>query len=153
MTITITLGRSNVIDDMRVKSHFEAAAISDAEERYIVEAGSEKASELNQSVTDAFAEVSSIVRQFITGEATASANDSYRAAGDLVLVLEVPARKSTALAVPLADALHKYAVDSALVKFYHAVSRPNFGDMHERELVTDKANIDILLFTKQEPTY
>ena len=153
MTITITIGRSSVLSDIRVKSHAEAASISDAEERYIVEAGTEKLPEVHQCITDAFAEVSAFVRPFITGSASATANDAYRSSGDLALALDIPTRKSIALATPLADAIHKYVVDSAMNKFYRAVSRPAMGEPHAQSLASDKANIDVLLYTKQEPVY
>ena len=153
MTITITIGRSSVLSDIRVKSHAEAASISDAEERYIVEAGTEKLPEVHQCITDAFAEVSAFVRPFITGSASATANDAYRSSGDLALALDIPTRKSVALATPLADAIHKYVVDSAMNKFYRAVSRPAMGEPHAQSLASDKANIDVLLYTKQEPVY
>ena len=153
MTITITIGRSSVLSDIRVKSHAEAAAISNAEERYIVEAGTEKLPEVHQCINDAFSEVHAIVRQFVTGASTASANDAYRSSGDLVLALDIPSRKSVAIATPLTDAIHKYVVDSAMSKFYRAVSRPAMGDAHAQSLASDRANIDILLYTKQEPVY
>lgn len=153
MTLNITIGRNSVIADLRVKSHAESAVIGDAEERYIVEAGSEKIQEIHQCVTDAFSEASAILREFNTGTQTLIANDDYRAAGDLVLALEISARRASGLATPLADAIHKYVVDSAMAKFYRAVSRPEMAERHSAALPSDRSNIDVLLYTKHEPVY
>lgn len=153
MTISITIQRSSVVSDLRSRSHAEAAAISDAEERYIVEAGTEKMEIINQCVTDAFAEVSALLRQFLTGESTASANDSYQSSGDLALSVDVSSRRSSGLARPLTDAVHKYAVNSAMAKFYNSVSRPEMSAIHEKYLQADIANINSLLYFKHEATY
>lgn len=153
MTATITISRSSIISDIRLKSHMEAASISAAEERYIVEAGTEKVEELNQCVTDAFAEVSGIVRPVISAAAQLTANDNYRSSGDLVLSFDLSERKSGGFAAPLADAIHKYVVDSAMSRFYRSVARPVFADSHERMLIPGRANIEAIIYVKNEPTY
>ena len=153
MTVTLTIARSSVLSDIRVKSHAEAAAISDAEERYIVEAGTEKLPEVHECITEAFAEASAILRPFLSGLATASASDSYRSTGDLTLTLDITARKAAGLAVPLTDAIHAYVVDCALARFYRAVGRPQMGDIHHNSLTDDRAAIDAIVLTRTKPTY
>lgn len=153
MTLNITIGRDSVIADLLVKSHLESASISNAEERYIVQAGTEKIQEIHQCVTDAFSEASAILREFVTGSATLLMNDDYRSAGDLALALEVSERRAVGLATPLTDAIHKYVVDSAMAKFYRAVSRPEMAERHSASLPADRSNIDVLLYVKQEPVY
>ena len=153
MTVTLTIGRSSVLSDLRVKSHAEAAAISDAEERYIVEAGTEKLPEIHECITEAFAEASAILRPFLSGTASASANDTYRSTGDLSLSLDVTTRKASGLAQPLTDAVHAYVVDCALARFYRAVGRPQMGEIHHNSLADDRAAIDALILTRKKPTY
>lgn len=153
MTLNITISRESVIADLRVKAHMEAAVIGSAEERYIVDAGTEKIQEIHQCVTDAFSEASAIVREFNRGSQTALANDAYRAAGDLGLALEVSGRRISGIATPLADAIHKYVVDSAMAKFFRSVSRPEMAERHSAALPSDRANIDVLLYVKHEPEY
>lgn len=153
MTLNITISRDSVIADLRVKAHMEAAVIGNAEERYIAQAGTEKIQEIHQCVSDAFSEASSILREFNRGSQTATANDDYRAAGDLDLALEISSRRASGLATPLADAIHKYVVDAAMAKFFRSVSRPEMAERHTAALPSDRANIDMLLYVKHEPEY
>ena len=155
-TITITIQRSSVLADMKVKNHHEAALIQDTRERYLVEAGTEKLPELHQCITDAFADASAIVRQFISPgspSATITGNDTYSATGDLSVVLSVTSRKAAGLTDPLAAALHKYIVDAALAKFYKAVAHPALAQAREADLQRDNATIENLIYRRGKPSY
>lgn len=151
--ITITLKRDSIISDLRVKSHEEAMTIQDPEARYAVEAGTEKLAEVNQCVTDAFSEVSSLLREVLSGTVVSTANDAYTATGDLVLSLDVSSRKSPGLAKPLTDALHALAVNSALGRFYRSVGRIDLGDAKMRFAKEMVPAIETLIYTKYKPTY
>lgn len=155
-TITITIQRSSVLADMKVKNHHEAALIPDSKERYLVEAGTEKLPELHQCITDAFSDASAIVRPFIkssTESATATGNDTYASAGDLSVVLYLTWRKADGLSVPLTAAIHKYIVNDALAKFYKAVAHPALTQAREAEMQKDLSTIENLLHRRGNPTY
>ena len=155
-TITITIQRSSVLADMKVKNHHEAALIPDTRERYLVEAGTEKVQELHQCITDAFADASAIVRPFIkssTESETATGNDTYASTGDLSVVLYLTWRKADGLAVPLTAALHEYIVDDALAKFYKAVAHPTLSQAREADMKNDQSTIESLLHRRGNPTY
>lgn len=155
-TITITIQRSSVLADMKVKNHHEAALIQDTRERYLVEAGTEKLPELHQCITDAFSDASALVRPFIatsTASTTAAGNDTYASTGDLSVVLYVTWRKADGLTVPLTAALHKYIVDDALAKFYKAVAHPALAQAREAEMQNGLSTIESLLHRRGNPTY
>ena len=155
-TITITIQRSSVLADMKVKNHHEAALIPDSKERYLVEAGTEKLPELHQCITDAFSDASAIVRPFIKSSIeseTATGNDTYASTGDLSVVLYLTWRKADGLSVPLTAALHKYIVNDALAKFYKAVAHPALTQAREAEIQKDQSTIENLLRRRGNPTY
>ena len=155
-TITITIQRSSVLADMKVKNHHEAALIPDSKERYLVEAGTEKLPELHQCITDAFSDASALVRPFITPItpfASETGNDTYASTGDLSVSLSVTSRKADGLAVPLTAALHKYIVDDALAKFYKAVAHPALAQAREADMKNDQSTIESLLHRRGNPTY
>lgn len=155
-TITITIQRSSVLADMKVKNHHEAALIPDPKERYLVEAGTEKLPELHQCITDAFSDASALVRPFIASSAPSisdSGNDSYASTGDLSVVLSVTSRKANGLTTPLTAALHKYIVTDALAKFYKAVAHPALTQAREAELQKDLSTIESLLYRRDNPVY
>jgi len=156
ITITITIQRSSVLSDMKVKNSHEAALIPDAKERYLVEAGTEKLPELHQSITDAFADAEAAVRPFIQAvspSATVSGNDSYSSTGNLSVVLELPSRKANGLTVPLTAALHGYIVDDALAKFYKSVAHTALAQAREAEAARDLATIEGLIYRRTNPVY
>jgi len=155
-TITITIQRSSVLADMKVKNHHEAALIPDSKERYLVEAGTEKLLELHQCITDAFSDASAIVRPFIksvTPSATETGNDTFASTGDLSLVLSVTSRKANGLTVPLTAALHKYIVNDAMAKFYKAVAHPTLSQARETDMQKDLSTIEALLYRRENPIY
>ena len=155
-TITITIQRSSVLADMKVKNHHEAALIPDTKERYLVEAGTEKLPELHQCITDAFSDASAVVRPFIASgspSSTETGNDTYASTGDLSVVLSVTSRKADGLTVPLTAALHKYIVSDALAKFYKAVAHPALAQARETEAQKDQSTIESMLHRRGNPTY
>lgn len=152
-TVIITIGRSSVLADMRVKSHAEVAAIADAKERYLAELGTEKLDEAHQCITDSFADAQSLMRRLVSGTAASTADDGFASTGDLSLALSVTPRKAMGLAVPLTDALHAYVVDAALSRFYRAVSRADLAQAHLNSLPAERAAIERLIYRRAKPSY
>ena len=155
-TITITIQRSSVLSDIKVKNHHEAALIPDSKERYLVEAGTEKVQELHQCITDAFADASALMRAETIGTTSAQSeteNDDYTSTGDLSFVMNFSDRKAPGLKTPLASALHKYVVDNALARYYKAVSHMALSQARESELAKDISTIENLIYHRSNPTY
>ena len=153
MSVTITISRTSVLADMEVTSHGEVALLTDPRERYLSELGSEKAQEAQQCITDASAEVNSVLRPFLSGSDTTTANDNYVGSGSISYTLDVTARKANGLADALAKAIHAYIVDSALDKFYTAVSRPDFAERHRNRLASEVTVISNLIYHRAKVTY
>ena len=154
-TITITIQRSSVLADAKVVSHAEVATIEDDKMRYLYEAGTEKAQQLHQCITDAFSDASSVMRQFATGTPAQSvtANDTFASSGDLVIAMSVTTRKAAGLETPLTAALHKYIVDDTLARFYKGVNNPSLQGAHEKAMPADISAIEGLVYRRMKPTY
>ena len=151
-TVTITINRSNVLADMKVKSHAEVALIADPKERYLAELGTEKEQEAQQCITDAATEVRSVLRQSLLETASSSATDPYDT-GAITYPLSVTARKAPGLADALAKAIHAYIVDSALDKFYTSVSRADFAERHRARTASALTVISNIIYHRANPAY
>jgi hypothetical protein len=153
-TVTINITRASILADMKVKSHAEVALIVDEKERYLAELGSEKVEEAQQDITDAAAEIASILRPFLTFSAgTETATDTYDTTATITYVLSVTSRKSPGLANALMKAIHAYIVDSALEKFYNSVSRTDLAQRHLAQQSAALPFIENLLYRRKSPTY
>lgn len=152
-TVIVNISRASVMSDMRVKSHAEVASIADPTERYLAEAGTEKAEELNQCITDATAEVTAALRTFLAASATYTADDDYDDTEDITFTLSVTGRKASGLAEALAKAIHAFIVDSALDKFYTSVARADLAQRHAAHLAPELSVIDNLIYRRSNPTY
>jgi len=151
--ITITISRASVLADMKVKSHAEVAAIVDEKARYLAELGSEKEAEANQGITDAAADIEAYLRSILTYDtAVQTADDAYDTTESIIYKLSVSDRKKYGLAKALSKEIHAYIVDSALARFYDAVSHPELSAVHLKRLTAELTAIDNLFFNKTEPT-
>ena len=150
-SVQIVISRQNAYDDILVKSHIDAAVIVDATERYMVEAGSEKAEQIHQCISDAFGETLILLRRFLDQNSiTAGVTSSYDGEGDLELTFDISGRRAHYFAETLTPAVHAFVVDAALGKYY-ATIRPVFAEPYLRRLADDTANIRTIIFTKQPP--
>lgn len=149
--VQIVISRQNAYDDILVKSHIDAAVIVDATERYMVEAGSEKAEQIHQCISDAFGEALILLRRFLEQNSiTTGGTSSYDGEGDLELTFDISDRRAHYFAETLTPAVHAFVVDAALGKYY-ATIRPVFAEPYLRRLADDTANIRTIIFTKQPP--
>ena len=150
-TITITISRTEVLNDMRVKSHAEVASIKDDKERYLAELGSEKLEEAHQCINNASAEVEALLRPFMGGSADTESENDYDASSDMVYAMSVTPRKAAGLAAPLAKAIHSYIVNSALAKFYVSVSRADLAERRRADLPSVISVINNLIYQRTAP--
>lgn len=152
-TATIAIKRSSVLADMKVKSYAETARIADATERYLVTLGKEKEQEAQQCITDAAAEVTALLLEFVSTASTDSqtADDTYETGStDIVYTLGVY-EAPTGFAQNMARAIHDYIVDSALAKFYISVSMNELSGAHNAKLASEVAVIKRTLYYRPMP--
>lgn len=152
-TITVNISRTELLDDMKVTSHAEVAAIADAKVRYLAELGSEKEQLAQQAITDTSVEVLSVLRRYIDGTSGDGAASNDYDASDISYTLSVSSRKSAGLAEPLTKAVHDYMRESALAKYYDSVSQVEMAQRHRARIVTPLATMHSLLYRKDEPQY
>lgn len=153
-TVTINITRESLLADMKVKSHAEVASIADPKARYLAELGTEKEEEANQDITDAVAEVESILRPFLAANnGTETASDAYDDTNAITFTLSVTDRKADGMAAPLTKAVHAYIVDSALEKFYTSVAQPDLAQRHLAQQSAALPFIENILYRRKNPTY
>jgi len=151
--ITITISRASVLADMKVKSHAEVAAIADDKARYLAELGNEKEQEANQCITEAAADIEAYLRSILKYDTVdQSASDAYETTESIIYKFSVSDRKKYGLAKALTKEIHAYIVDSALARFYDAVSHAELSAVHLKRLPSALAAIDNIFFKKSEPT-
>ena len=149
--ITITISRDNAYNDILLKSHIDSAVIPDAAERYAVEAGTDKAEQIHQCISDAFAGALQLVRRFLaSGSQAAATATAYDGTSDLQLPFYVSGRRAHYLTETLAPSIHAYVVDMALSKYYSAV-RPAFAVPYTQRLAGEATAIETIIFAKQPP--
>jgi len=156
MSVSIKISRNNVYEDICVTSHTEVAPIVDDRERYLAEAGTEKAELIHQCITDALTEMDALLRPLLTftdSNREDTTEDLYDGTSDTTYSLAVTGRKSPGLAAALVKAVHAYVVDSAMDKFYLAVNRSDLAEKHSAKLPSEINVINRLIYTKYNPSY
>ena len=149
--LSITISRQNAYDDIRVKSHIDCETIVDATARYKIEAGTEKAEQIHQCISDAFASVLQLVRRFLTPSAQAEAmTTAYDGVSDLSLPFYVSDRRAHYFSATLAPSIHAYVVDFALAKYYASIY-PAFAAPYTQRLAGEASAIETIIYTKQPP--
>ena len=148
--ITITVNRTNAYNDILLKSHIDCAIIPDAAERYAVEAGTDKAEQIHQCISDAFASVLQLVRRFLASSVQTATTTAYDGTSDLQLPFYVSDRRAHYLTETLAPSIHAYVVDFSLSKYYSEV-RPAFAVPYTQRLAGEAAAIETIIYTKQPP--
>lgn len=138
---------------MKIKSHSEAARIPDADQRYLVELGTEKEAEANQCINDAASEVRAMLRPLLAEGSGASANDGYDTTASIVYTFSVTARKAPGMASALSTAIHAYIVNSALGKYYVSVAQGDLAEAHRSRLALELATINNIIYRRKSPSY
>lgn len=156
---TVIISVTNVIGDLRLKSHLEVANIEPADLRYKIQAGTEKDEEIYQSLQDSHNALTHICRKFLSGVTLSgggnfSDDDSLDSTvTEITYSFDLTERRSQVIKEPLSKAMHAYLVDSVLMKFYNSVNQEALAAVHERRCAQKQAEIEDLLYTKLKPIY
>ena len=149
--MTIYLNVSELLFDIRNKSHEECANIADVEARYRAEAGHHKDDELLRSMTEVTSRLAKLVRRYLNSFFQNGAENNVNIPEAYVYDLDFSPRRSAGKAQPLADLMHSYVVHYTLAKFYATVSQGDLSNVHSM-LAQDAGNeIEALIYDKKPP--
>lgn len=144
----VILNVSELLFDIRNKSHEECASITDVETRYRAEAGNHKNEELFRSLVEVGTALARTCRKYLVDYYQEEADNSVSLPESLVFEFDFSERRGEGKAQPLADAMHSYMVHYTLAKYYATVSQSELSNKHSlatneaataiRELITYK---------------
>lgn len=149
--MTISLKFRELLFDIRNKSHLETASITDAESRYLIEAGTEKTDEIIRDIVEAYSFLRSVFLRFLVPDCINSADNLPHDNEVLVMDLDLSARRRTNRMQSLADMAHSYIVDRTLAKFYSSVSQPDLSAKHDKAAQSVLSDMQALLYSKLPP--
>ena len=149
--MTISLIIRELLFDIRNKSHLETASITDAESRYLIEAGTEKTDEIMRGISEAFSFLRSVFLRFLAPDCASSTDNLPLDDEVLVMDLDLSARRRTNRMQQLADMSHSYIVDRTLAKFYSSVSQSDLSAKHDKAAQATLSDIQALLYSKLPP--
>lgn len=156
--ITIKLQSTELLFDIRNKSHQECEAIADIDARYRTEAGSEKTDEVRRCLTEAVSRLDkSLHRWLVKSYAEKTRYDDADIPSEdyelsYVYDFAWTPRQGEGKDKMLADLMHDYVVSATLAKFYAIVSAQDLSNMHSTLALEAGNNIIEMLALKSAPT-
>lgn len=147
----IEISKSELLFDIRNKSHSDVSVITDAESRYLAEAGTEKNDEVLRDIASSLASLSTVTGRYLAQDVNAMASDTATLPTTLVFNFSFSGRKADGKAQPLANAIHEYLADNTLALFYNSVSQPDLAAKRERLAAQDLQLVDTLVHQKKAP--
>lgn len=149
--MNIRLKTSELLFDIKNKSHLETASIADAESRYLIEAGTEKSDEIMRGMAESFSEIQSVLLRFLTPDCSRDSYNLLYETEELTLKLEMSKRRHTNRMQLLNDMIHSYIVDRTLAKLYSSESQNDLYDKHNTLAAATLTDIQTLIYTKLPP--
>lgn len=153
--MTITIDVKELFFDIRNKSHYEVSSISDTNQRYISEAGTEKTQEIYRCIIEAEARVRLMCSRFLT-PATKNYGADNKLPSDIpesfTYTFKVNKRRQEHRGKAIADNLHEAIVNMALSRFYITVNQAGLAETHDKLAGRSISLLDRMLFEKLPPT-
>ena len=155
MSVKVSIKADNVLRDVKLRSQQELRTEGDPEVRYALEAGGDKDDALRQFLQECASEFRTALRVYLDEETAASGSDDLTAGAGTTFeyVFDLPSRKASGAAAPIADGLHSCAVERVLGKHYVSVGRKDLAEVHYAQAADALAGVKTILLTKKKPTY
>lgn len=151
MTINIT--SASLVSEIKQKSHYDSENfIKDAEERYKVEAGTEKADEINSCILSADSQLRSLVTRYLVTTSADTINVGITLPATLSYALGLSERRDANKSAQLPQLFRDYLVSAAMSKFYATMSITDLASKWGNQAAAFGADIVRLLFHKNPPT-
>lgn len=155
--IEIRLQSTELLFDIRNKSHHECESITDIDARYRTEAGTEKTDELRRCLTEAVSRLERLAYRWtrkvyvtdpVYDDADIPSTDYEQC---YVFEMEMTQRQGEGKEKMMADLFHEYVVEASLAKFYGSVSATELSNAHSVRALDADQRIRELLPRKSVP--
>lgn len=142
-----------VLFDMKNKSHQEAALVADPEQRYLIEAGTEKDDELIRCIINSVSVVRARCSRFLAGCEPVDCDNmpGLDAESRVTFLFGYSARRSPSAAKTVTDRIHSFMVDYSLALFYEGTKQADSAAVRRAEADRAIAEIEYLLYDKGAP--
>lgn len=149
----IDIDTAELLYDIQSTSHLEAGAITDAEARYRVEAGTEKEEELKRDILYAASTARQIMSRFLADDFISAGNNTMPQTlpTKIQFNFEVSSRRLDGKIHILTDILHTFLVDAALAEFYATVNEATLTANHMAKVTELTQKIEQIIYTKKPP--
>lgn len=149
--MVITLYSQEILNDLRSKSHYEVANITDVEARYRVEAGGEKMDEIVRCINEGVARLRHRCWRFLKDDWKETSDNVVTLPDAFTIELVLTERRAVGKAEPLTEAMHTLVVEYALSKFYSDMAQQDLSNKHGLLAVDAGNRIEELLYSKLPP--
>ena len=151
MTINITT--ASLISEIKQKSHYDSENfIKEAEARYKVEAGTEKADEINSCVLSADSQLRTLVTRYLVTTPVDPVTVGITPPVTLTYALGLSERRDANKCAQLPQLFRDYLASAALSKFYATMSVTDLASKWGNQAAALGADIVRILFHKNPPT-
>ena len=150
----VTISTSELLYNIKSKSHTEVARIADPEQKYIAEAGTDKIDEIKRCALEGKAEMESLIFRFLaasTNEDQTIGNADVSLGDNFEFNFVGTDRRYTGKATAIRDQVFALLTNLAMAKFYISVNQIELSNAR-RSLANDAlAMLERLLYTKRTP--
>ena len=147
----IILNVQELADDIFAKSHYGTAIIESVDQRYDVEAGSDKKDDVARCLTEANAILAAMCSRFLTCSYTEVAANYLDMPDCFEYNFKASERRYSNRAQAYADIMHSLLVNMTLSKYYNDVSHGDLAAKHDNLAKGDMAMLERLLYEKTPP--
>lgn len=151
--ITITLSRSELLYDIKDKTHLVGRGKDDARKGYHVTATDDehRLALIRRSMGTAFGDLRAAVSEFAPIGGTVSSNGLAPAEGDVMLTLQLPTNYNDGVTDGLTAAMHRYIINRALGEWF-AVTDTTGADAWMKAAANDLLEVRRLVLTRKRPS-
>ena len=149
--MVIELYSQEIWNDIRSKSHYEVANVTDAETRYRIEAGSEKKDEIIRCINEGVSRLYHRCWRYLKEDWKEYADNTTSLPDVFPVELVLAERRAIGKAEPLKEAMHTFVVEYALSKFYSDMAMQDISNKHSMLALDAEKRIEDLLYKKLPP--
>lgn len=150
--MTIEIASSSLVSEIKQKSHYDSEYfIKDPEDRYKVEAGTEKADEINSSILSADSQLRSLVTRYLVTTPVDTISVGITPPATLSYALGLSERRDANKCAQLPQLFRDYLASAALSKFYATMHVTDLASKWGNQAAALGAEIVKLLFHKNPP--
>lgn len=150
----VTINTSELLFDIKNKSHHEVSSIGDVDQRYAAEAGTEKENEIFRCIIEAEARVRLICGRFLK-RIIETKDENSDLPEDVPISYEYEfvdkARMQDNRGKVIADGIHSTIVSMAMSKFYVSVNQMELAKTHDDLATSGVQLLEKMLYEKLPP--